>query len=321
MRAVKRVPTWRRTLDGALRVVESKLFKLAFVLATLALGVYSVVGQWSDFESGLSRLGIAAALEAFVCVIVALYLNMLVWRLLLAGAGSRLSVPRGSRIFFIGQLGKYMPGSVWPVLTQMELGRASKVPRERSASTAMLSMMIGLASGLLATLVGMPFMAGDSARTYWWVFLFVPALLVCLHPRVLNPVIAAGLRRVNKPIPEALPARTILVAVTVNLGAWICCGAQIWVLMSRLGASSGRDLLVGVGAYALAWCVGFVIVLAPAGAGVREAILVAVLTPFVGHHVEALAIALVSRGLTMLADLAAAGVAALISGTLPASSS
>ena len=36
-------------------------------------------------------------------------------------------VPRRSsaEIFFVGQLGKYVPGAVWPVVVQMRLGRAS----------------------------------------------------------------------------------------------------------------------------------------------------------------------------------------------------
>jgi hypothetical protein len=40
-------------------------------------------------------------------------------------------VPGTARILFLGQLGKYLPGSVWPVLAQMELGKTYRVPRHR----------------------------------------------------------------------------------------------------------------------------------------------------------------------------------------------
>jgi hypothetical protein len=194
----------------------------------------------------------------------------------------------------------------------MELGRTYKVPRERSATVSMVTMMIGLTSGLLATLAGLPFMAGGSARTYWWVFLFIPVLLICLHPRVINPVIALGLRLLGKPPTETpLTGRVIGRAIATNLGAWFFNGLQIWVLMTRLGVHGGQTLLIAIGAYALAWCVGFVIVLAPAGVGPRELILVATLGPLVGTG-AATAIALVSRVLTVLGDLAGAGLAALL---------
>jgi hypothetical protein len=310
-------PSRRGILSTVLRAIESRLFKLGFVVAMVALGVYAVVSQWSDFKSGLDRLGAMAAFEALLCVIGALLLTMLAWRSLLSAAGSKVPLRAAVRIFFIGQLGKYVPGSVWSVLTQMELGRVYKVPRQRSATAAMLAMLIALTAGLLATVVGLPFMAGDSARHYWWVFLFIPVMLVFLHPRVLNPVIARGLRLMRKPAPEQpLTGRAVAEAIAVNIGVWFCYGLQIWVMTARFGHHGGGALMTGIGAFALSWCVGFLIVLAPAGAGVREVILIAALTPLLGGNdagAIATAIALVSRLVTILADLILAGAAALLS--------
>ena len=310
-------PLWRRALGFTLHAVDSRLFKLAFVLAMVALGVYAVVDQWTDFKSGLDRLGVVAAIEALACVLVGLVFTMEVWRSLLTAAGSKVPLRGALRIYFIGQLGKYIPGSVWPVLAQMELGRTYKVPRERSATSAMLAMMIGLTSGLLATLVGLPFLSGGSVHRYWWAFLFIPVLLACLHPRVLNPVIGYGLKLMHRPAPEVpLTGRMIGTAMAINLGSWLFNGLQIWVLTARLGVHGGHALLAAVGAYAFAWSVGFLIVLAPAGAGVREVILIVELTPLLGGGTHgtaaATAIALVSRGVTILGDLTGAGVAALL---------
>jgi hypothetical protein len=301
-------------LAFTMRVVEARAFKVGFMLLLVALGVFAVVDDWSEFRTGLDRLGVMASFEALVCILIGLWLNFEVWRGLMAAAGSKLPFAAGCRIYFIGQLGKYMPGSVWPVLTQMEIGRAYKVPRQRSATIVMLSMMVGLTSGLLATVVGLPFMAGDKTREYWWVLLFIPVMLVCLHPKVLNPVIERGLRLIRRPPPEApLSGRTIARAVAVNLAAWFFNGLQIWVLLNRLGAHGGHTLLTAIGAYALAWTVGFVIVFLPAGSVIREVILVATLSPLlVGGHDPAYAIALVSRLVTILGDLVGAGVAGLL---------
>lgn len=314
-------PLWRRALALVLHVVESRFFKLGFVLVMVVLGIHVVIDQWSDFKSGIDRLGVMATFEALLCVFAGLWLNLEIWRTLLNAAGSRLTLRAAWRIYFIGQLGKYMPGSVWPVLTQMELGHAYKVPRQRSATVAMLAMMIGLGSALLATIAGLPFMGGGKAQQYWWVFLFIPVMLVCLHPKVLNPVIERGLRMIRKPPLEApLTGRTITRAVAINLAGWFFNGLQIWVLTARLGAHGGDTLLAAIGAYALAWAVGFLIIFVPAGAGFREAILVATLTPFLGPAggAAALSIALVSRGVTILGDLIGAAVAVLLGRGEPA---
>jgi hypothetical protein len=46
--------------------------------------------------------------------------------------GWRILVPVGgltaARIFFLGQLGKYLPGRVWGVVTHVDLGRRAGVP-------------------------------------------------------------------------------------------------------------------------------------------------------------------------------------------------
>jgi uncharacterized membrane protein YbhN (UPF0104 family) len=92
---------------------------------------------------------------------------------------------------------------------------------------------------------------------------------------------------------------------------WIFFGLQIWLLGSRLGLSSGSGLLLAIGGFAFAWCAGFVVVFAPAGAGIREVVLVALFAG-VMHRADATAIALVSRVLMTGGDLISAGAAALI---------
>ncbi len=68
----------------------------------------------------------------------------------------------------------------------------------------------------------------------------------------------------------------------------------------------GRTALIALGGYAFAWCVGFVVVFAPAGAGIREVLLVAALGPVIGTG-PATAVALVSRAVNTISDLLCAG--------------
>ena len=88
---------------------------------------------------------------------------------------------------------------------------------------------------------------------------------------------------------------------------------QVWrLLLAALGSpcrpGSCSGALLAIGGFALAWSIGFVAVFAPAGAGVREVLLVALLSPVLGVG-AATAVALVSRVLTTVGDLLAAGLA------------
>ena len=92
------------------------------------------------------------------------------------------------------------------------------------------------------------------------------------------------------------------------LFAWAFNGLQIWLLVP---VHSGMSPPLSVGGYAFAWSVGFLVVLAPGGLGVREVVLVTTLTPLVGVG-TATAVALVSRAVTTASDLICAGVSAAI---------
>jgi uncharacterized membrane protein YbhN (UPF0104 family) len=289
------------------RIASGQPVRWGFAAAAIAVGGYAVARQWADVRTALASIGPAAAGAAFASVLVAMFATMQVWRTLLGAVGSPVPVRAGARIMFVGQLGKYLPGSVWPVLAQMELGRTYRVPRHHTASAAFLTMVVSLLSGLLTALLTLPLVAGRVP--YLWAFLAAPTLLACLYPRILNALLSWVFRMIRRPpLEQRLTGRVIATSLAWSFGSWICYGLQIWLLAARLGAPRGAAALLGLGGFAFAWSAGFLAVFAPAGAGVREVLLVALLSPVMGVA-NATAVALVSRALTTIGDLLAAGAA------------
>jgi hypothetical protein len=290
------------------RLLSGRPVRWGFVAVTVGLGGYAVAREWPDVRTGLASMGVGTAAEALLCVLAAMVMTMQVWRVLLAGLGSPLPARAASRIMFIGQLGKYLPGSVWPVLAQMELGNAYRVPRHRSAAAAVLAMVVSLLTGLLTALATLPFVAGATA--YRWAFAITPVLLACLHPRVLNAVVGRLLRLARRPpLEQPLTGRAMAAALAWSWSSWVLYGLQIWLLATRVGAPPGRTALLALGGFAFAWSVGFLVVLAPAGAGIRDVLLIATLSPVLGTG-RATAVALMSRALMTAGDLLTAGLAA-----------
>jgi glycosyltransferase 2 family protein len=188
-----------------------------------------------------------------------------------------------------------------------------------------LTLLTSLCAGLLAALATLPFLPTGATGDYRWAFLAVPVLLALLHPRIVNASVGRLLRLTRRaPLERALSARAVVLAMVWALLSWVLLGLQVWLLAIRLGAPPGRAVLLSVGGFAFAWSAGFLVVIAPAGAGVRELLLVAVLTSLITPG-AATAAALVSRVLMSVGDLVLAGVAAWfarhrLSGSTPASS-
>ncbi|MEW9527117.1 lysylphosphatidylglycerol synthase transmembrane domain-containing protein [Microbispora sp. NPDC049125] len=290
-----------------------KAVRTLFLLVALGFGVWAVAGQWSKVSAGLTRLTWPELTGSLVAVLAALSAGMMMWRALLADLGSPLALPDAAKIFFVGQLGKYIPGSLWPVLAQMEMGRDHGIPRSRSAAAFFLTYPIYLGSGLLVAVFTLPVLAGQSVARYAWLLLLVPVLAVALHPRVVNAAIGFGLRRLRKPpLERPLSRRGVLTALGWALAGWAAYGAHLALIVHGLGATGADAVILSFGAFSLAWCLGFLVVIAPAGAGVREVAMYAALAPVLDQS-SAVAAALCSRLVVSVGDLVCAGLAGLAS--------
>jgi uncharacterized membrane protein YbhN (UPF0104 family) len=282
------------------------------VLAVFGVALAVVLARrWHEVRPLLHSLSVAGVALAAVSVFGGIYLTFLCWRAVLTDLGSPLPLGGGMRVFFLGQLGKYLPGSLWPLLAQMELGRDYKVPRRSSGAAVAIFLLLILGTGLLVAAVALPLLGGDALHRYWWVLLVLPVAAVLLYPAVLNRLLAMALRLARRePMPQPLSLPGVLRAVGWALLSWLLYGIQVWVLARMLGVGGVGILPRSIGAFAAAWCVGFLVVIAPAGGGAREAALIVLLGTGVGAA-RATVIAVVSRLLFTVGDLGWGGAVAL----------
>ncbi|MEU4404596.1 lysylphosphatidylglycerol synthase transmembrane domain-containing protein [Streptosporangium sp. NPDC023963] len=288
------------------------MVRVAFLLVALGFGAWVVAGQWEEIRAGFARLSWTSLVLSLVAVLAALCGGMMTWRALLADLGSPLPLRDGAKVFFVGQLGKYIPGSLWPVIAQMEMGRELGVPRSRSAAAFFLTLPVQLGSGLVVSGVTLLAALPGSVAPYAWVFLLIPVLAVAFEPRVVNAVLGFGLRKLRRePLERPLTRKGMLTALGWALLGWIAYGLHLAAIVHDLGSSGFPAVLFSVGAFALSWCLGIMTFVVPAGAGVREVAMVAVLAPVLDQG-SAIAAALCSRIVIILGDLLCAGLAGLV---------
>ena len=290
---------------GVRRAALGLLLVLGVVLAVLQLS-----GQAGEVGDGLADLSAGPVLAAFVATISSLGLSLLTWRATLAGLGTQVPLRPAAQIFFLGQLGKYVPGSVWPVLAQMELGAAHGLSRTVVGTAGLLQLAIGVPGALLLGALAVPALLSAGSGAYALLLLALPFALVALWPPVLGPLLDRALRLVRRPpLEQRLSLPAVVRVAALSGAANVVLGLQAWFLARDLGASDPYLLPIVVGAFVLATVAGLLALPVPAGAGVREAVLVAALSPVLPLE-RALLLALVSRVVLTVADLAVAGLAA-----------
>jgi uncharacterized membrane protein YbhN (UPF0104 family) len=84
--------------------------------------------------------------------------------------------------------------------------------------------------------------------------------------------------------------------------SWVGFGLHLWAILRSLGSASAADIGLSISGYALAWVVGFLVIIAPAGGGVREVILALVLGTVVPAD-SLIGIVLVSRFILIGVDV------------------
>jgi len=288
-------------------LTRSPWLRAALLVLAAGLAVYGLASQWTQVQAALAKLDGWDVAGAAVSAIAGLGGMMLAWRALLADLGSRLPVPAAIRVMFVGQLGKYVPGAVWAVAAQVELARDYAVPRRRSGTASLVAMAVTLVVGLVAAGVTLPLVSAHAVRQYWWVLAVTPLAAACLYP----PVIKFGLDRLLRvlgkaPLEGSVSRGGMIRALGWTTLGWLCYGASAWFLISVFAGKGGGSYALSLGAYALAWAVGFLIIFFPGGIGPREVALIAVLAP-VMPSASALVVALVSRVVMTLGDLVWAG--------------
>lgn len=290
-----------------------------FVLMLAALGflVAALVSRWGEVQSQLVRVSVLDLVAALLLVLLGLVASMVGWRALLADLGSPLPLRAATRVLFLGQLAKYLPGSsVWAMVAQTELARDLGVPRRRGAAAALVLNVVSLGTGLLVALAVLPQLltSPGTPSVVRWAPLLIPVGLVLLAPPVLTRGCNLLLRLLRRePLERGFSWPGLARATGALVVSWLCYGAQITLLAWSLGAEPLQVLVPAVGAFAAAWCVGFVVFVVPTGAGTREAVLTLALAPHLpGSTGAALTIAVVSRLLFTVADLVAALIGSLL---------
>jgi hypothetical protein len=287
--------------------------RVAFLVVVVVAVVLAVHGDWDELRDAVARTGIAATAGSLLAVLAGLFASAMVWRALLTDLGAHLPLRTALHVFFLGQLGKYLPGSVFAVAAQMELGRDQGVSRNRVGTASLLFMGVLTATGVLVASVALPLVSPDALRHYFWVLAVLPIGLVCLAPPILTRLVATMLRLLRRDaLDRPLSWTGVGTAVGWALAMWVAYGVHLLLLVVPQPRTGDANLpLLSFGGYALAWTVGFLVLLVPAGAVIREAVLVVSFAPVLDRP-AALAVAAVSRGVMTLGDLLWGGAGALM---------
>jgi uncharacterized membrane protein YbhN (UPF0104 family) len=292
------------------QIRASRWLRIGLLVAILGFCSYGLAVEWPELRPAIGRLHWYSIVGALGAALASAGCSMLAWRRLLADLGSQLPVKVAARVTFMAQLGKYVPGAIWSVAAQVELGRENDIPRRRGVAALVTWIAGSIAVGLLLAAVTLPLASPGIARRYLVFFVAaIPVIGFCLAPPILHRLLNFGLRIIRQePLEQRVSWRGLGNALAWALLSWLMLGTQIWLLVADLARDGIHSLLIAIGAAALAVALALLLIVFPNGIGAREIIMIAALAPVLPHG-AALAVALVARVVTTASDLTLGGIA------------
>ena len=300
------------------------MMKALVLVAKLAILAIVVVGVHGTFSAGLAELEkrswtLSDVHAVWLLVAGVLYLVSLVpagcyWHAMLRAAGQHPRLAHTLAAYFVGHLGKYVPGKAMVVVLRAGLIRGERVTTAVATVTIFFetlgSMAVGALVACLTLLIWFP---------AEWRLAAVAAGLACMTaaptlPFVFRRLVGLfGVKRFDPASAEAIariPLSRILSGWLGLAAGWLVNGLSLWATVRAIGGASDRrfdvEFAACVAAAALSTVAGFV-ALVPGGILVREAVVLRVLAPVVGDA-PALVAAIVSRLVSVVAEAAISGI-------------
>jgi hypothetical protein len=254
-----------------------RALQVAFAAAVVWYFARQVAMQWGDLATMRASLQPDWALVAESGVVVLASYAALIetWRRTVVAWGERLSWGDAARIWFISNLGRYVPGKVWQIGAMGVLAQDAGVSGVAAVGSSLVVNLVNLlAAALVVLLSGAKQVAPDALLPGFILF----AMFALATPWVLPPLARLAGRLTGRVIAEPkIPARAILTALVGCTFAWALYGVAFRLLAVALFGHASGPASSYIAVFTLSYLIGYLFLISPGGIGAREIALASML--------------------------------------------
>lgn len=263
------------------------LKKIGLLLTIISLVFITryLINCWAEISAlSLDRVISFNSISVIALIFIPIFaIFVLIWQFLLQGNRIFLPYMAAFRILSISNINKYLPGNVFQFASRAILAREYGVPLSictiSMAQEAFLLILCGSIIGCAGFLL-----SGNSPVQLEILLFMIVAGLIVLHPRILWAIIRFMLNCLGKEIPLSntpFNYRYLFFAFFLTFVVFILWGFVLFILLLALIPAAKGLLMLSFFAFAISWIAGFITPGAPAGLGVREAVIIMLLGPSV----------------------------------------
>ncbi len=283
---------------------------LSLTLLIIAVSAFwsQLSNQWNNLDIDLDTIRWGYVWVSFALFPLVVVWNGIVWRYILAPQDrNKLSIIEALRIHTVYWMTRYIPVAATTLASKTIMGQRLGISRRTLALATVYEQVIQIFSAF-GVGIGLTLLAWNLENSPEWMIIATVILfggvMTSLHPRIFYPFAnkALGIFKREPMHPESLLSYSKLLWL---MGAYIIGqlgnGIAFFALVKAFIPLENVLIFPFIGFYSLAGVIGVLAIFVPSGLGVREGILVTLLTQFMPLPL-AVTISIATRLLQTLSD-------------------
>ena len=287
----------------------SSVLGIVIGIAGVAFVARTLISKWDEVSDAFSQVDAINLVLSLLLGLAALTSIGWIWVTMIVARSHNVRHRNAMAWYFTGQLGKYVPGGIWPIVGRAELAVRNGIPRLDAYASTGLSLVTTYAAAVVTIGIGAAATTGHRLIAVLIAISLVLAFAAFSQPSLRAAIIRVA-TRVSPSASSLTDPKRLARLTVVHIPAWILMSLSTSVTATAFGAKiSIADMLFIT---TTSWLAGFVVVGVPGGIGVREAVFTSLAGGIIGTPM-AVSLALMSRVVFIAVDLTGALVSSVIS--------
>ena len=284
-----------------------------WIIAAIVVGFAAreLARQWQSVAPALEGLRLDwPRLLASGALVIATYLLLIeAWRATLRVWSQSLPFSAAARIWFVSNLGKYVPGKVWQIAAMGALAQKSGVSATAAIGSSLLVNLVSVlagfaviaatAAGRVGAVVGAQ-MTGGGERSAQFIVIGIAiagAIALALAPVAVPRLAALAGKMTGRPLAiPPVPPKAVWVAAASTVASWLAYGIAFFLFAHGITPRATGNALSYIAVYTGSYLAGYLALFAPGGVGIREAAIIIAMPKFgLASAADAAVIAITSR--------------------------
>jgi hypothetical protein len=291
------------------RQLLNRTFQFLLFAAIVYYFAPSFIDSFKQFNPSEWKINYPLMIVSLLLMQVVLYLQSAIWSTIISFFGRRITYNKAFKIAYLAQLGRYLPGRIWQLFGMIYLAGKEGIKKEEATVSFILSQIFTTPPGLVLVVAYLFFLKTSEKYQHYAAFawaggiIVVVFLLIYLRPLLFKKMINFATRLIRQPEVDFVMEKKVgLQVLLFYFVTWNLYGICFYLFLLSILPGYSFDLIEIIGAWTLAYLVGYWTIILPAGIGAREAALIVLLAPIVGSDKAGVAV-IGSRVWSMVGEL------------------